>query len=68
MNLQKKYSAINRILFPKLVAEAGIAPAPQGYEPCDLLLVYPAIIIYTIQDKSKKAMKKAKRSKSLGFF
>ena len=30
-------------VFAVLVAGAGIAPAPGGYEPPDLLLVYPAI-------------------------
>lgn len=29
----------------KLVAEAGIAPAPGGYEPPELLLLYPALLL-----------------------
>ena len=30
--------------FLRLVAGAGFAPAPQGYEPCEILLLHPAII------------------------
>ncbi|KKS30512.1 MAG: hypothetical protein UU89_C0007G0002 [Parcubacteria group bacterium GW2011_GWC2_42_11] len=30
-------------VFVCLVAEAGIAPAPEGYEPSEVLLLHPAI-------------------------
>ncbi len=30
-------------MFVQSVAGAGFAPAPQGYEPCELLLLNPAV-------------------------
>ena len=28
--------------FLRIIAGAGLAPAPQGYEPCEILLLHPA--------------------------
>ena len=30
-----------------LIAEAGTAPAPQGYEPCEVLFLHSAIPLYS---------------------
>lgn len=50
--LSKEYKAAQRRL--SLVAGLGIAPRPRGYEPLELLLLYPAISIVPTEIDSEK--------------
>jgi hypothetical protein len=51
MILQYKCLYTALLYYPLLIAEPGFAPGPQGYEPRELLLLYPAIFTkYSIYD------------------